>query len=278
MEDSNAGGGVHTLSINLVRNELQAMVETQRSQYDEQGQVHSASSGTTKEVVHSPQPAALDSRYGTCVGDAPKLPIDVRSLKDRELRALIAHASKELKTRMSSDDPLCKEPRRRSSSHVNRGLASASRSAQDGSCYDFHNYEIDDPEVRSFDSRERSSVTQERRYPSRSRSGAVAPIRCTDSNDRKTDEIRYIFTPLSPPRSSATTPVNTGSSAKKNPKHVPPLKKPSNVVIVDCGDSAPPRGPTFEFMISPRSAFDDCSVNSSLSESTAATGGKYFTH
>lgn len=54
----------YTLSINLVRNALQPMLETQRSIHDEQGQTHSSTSGTTKEF--SPEPTVQES-LGKCV-------------------------------------------------------------------------------------------------------------------------------------------------------------------------------------------------------------------
>lgn len=141
--------------------------------------------------------------------------------------------------------------------------------AQEGSSRDFHNYEIEDPEIRSYDSWDGG------RHQFSSRSGAIPPHRFSDNS--QVDEVRF-FSPV--------TPVETSfHSQKKKPKHVQPIKKSSlaGSFVARQKNSASASTPgmphirsssSLELVLSPRSAFDDCSVNSSLSESTSQGGGR----
>ena len=194
-------------------------------------------------------------RYLTIVAPSPTgnsgSPIDydvLKKLNDNELRTLIASASKELKNRRVEEPVVSSKLRRRSSSSPK--IHPISARVQGGSSRDFHNYEIDDPEVGSYNSKD------EQRQNSQSRSGAVPPLRFSDTGNA--DEIKYTFSPVSP---VATSPFNV----KKKPKHVPSVKVSS--FSAPQKEVALVRSPSL--LLSPRSAFDDCSVGSSLSESTS---------
>ena len=65
------------------------------------------------------------------------------------------------------------------------------------------------------------------------------------------------------------------SSSKKNPKLVQPLKLRKALPALDESCLLEQRT-HLGLMLSTRSAFDDCSVNSSLSESTSNGGGVFF--
>lgn len=243
--------GIHLLSVNLVQHELRGMVEAQRiSRMDEQVAPCDVSDPTVQEAYMMSRDNHSLALHG--------LPIDIKKLKDDELRALILNASKELKVRkddgLRHKESLGVKGRTRSSSSPKFVQIDKCR-VQEGSSWDFHNFEVDDPEVRSYSSKDTSRQRQE------DRSGAAAPVRFSSNSH---DEMRYAFVPVSPATSAL-------SNSKKKPKPVQPIKLQS---VVGNVEATLPRCPSIDLVLSPRSAFDDCSVSSSLSNSTS--GGHFF--
>ena len=259
----NDESGVHQLSINFVQLELQPMIEAQRvNRHDEQGKSdasdptvvesyigHNANT-REKRIQHDTVSTAQDNLLSIPAGGTiSPLNIDVlKKLKDSELRNLITNAAKELKNRRTDEPITSSKSRRRSSSSPK--IHPVSARTQGGSSRDFHNYEIDDPEVGSYNSKD------DQRQNYQSRSGAIPPLRFSDLADN--DEILNTFSPVSP---VATSPYNV----KKKPKHVPSVKVASHSAQMK--EVALVSSPSL--LLSPRSAFDDCSVGSSLSESTS---------
>ena len=239
------------------------MIEAQRvNRHDEQGK-SDASDPTVMESYIGPNINAREKRIPhdslstihdnllsmPSGGSTSPLNFDVlKKLNDNDLRNLIANASKELKNRRVEEPITSSKSRRRSSSSPK--IHPVSARIQGGSSRDFHNYEIDDPEVGSYSSKD------DLRQSYQTRSGAIPPLRFSDMANN--DEIMYTFSPVSP---VATSPYNV----KKKPKHVPSVKVSSHTAPMK--EVALVSSPSL--LLSPRSAFDDCSVGSSLSESTS---------